>query len=129
MGNKISSYGDIYSFGILLLEMFTGKRPTDDMFQGTLNLHSFVQQALPERVVEIADPILFQGREEETTMNRTHNNNNNTKRSEIQECLILMFGIGVACSVEQPRERMSMKDVVTELHLVKKRLVKTTSGP
>jgi serine/threonine protein kinase len=128
MGNEVSSYGDIYSYGILLLEMFTGKRPTDDMFQGTLNLHSFVQQALPERVVEIADPILFQGREEETAMNKTHNNNGNTRRSEIQECLILMFGLGVACSVEHPGQRMSIKDVVTELHLVKKRL-KTTSGP
>jgi serine/threonine protein kinase len=147
MGNEVSSYGDIYSYGILLLEMFTGKRPTDDMFQqGTLNLHSFVQQALPERVVEIADPILFQGREEETTMNRTHNNssntrreeeiamnstsnNNSTRRSRIQECLILMFGIGVTCSVEQPRERMSIKDVVTELHLVRKKLLKTPTRP
>jgi serine/threonine protein kinase len=145
MGNEVSSYGDIYSFGILLLEMFTEKRPTDDMFQGTLSLHSFVQQALPERVVEIADPILFQGREEETAMNgpdnnnstrreeeiamNSTNNNNNTRRSKIQECLILMFGIGVACSVEQPKERMSMKDVVTELHLVKKKLLKTTSRP
>ncbi|XP_062155294.1 probable LRR receptor-like serine/threonine-protein kinase At3g47570 [Alnus glutinosa] len=129
MGNEVSSYGDICSFGILLLEMFTGKRPTDDMFQGTLNLHTFVLQALPELLVEIADPILFQGREEETTMNRTHNNNINTRRSKIQECLILMFGIGVACSVEQAEERMSMKDVVTELHLVRRKLLKTTSGP
>jgi serine/threonine protein kinase len=144
MGNEVSSYGDIYSFGILLLEMFTGKRPTNDMFQGTLNLHSFVQEALPERVVEIADPILFRGIEE-TTMNSIDNNNNtrreeeiamnstdnnsSIRRSRIQECLILTFGIGVACSVEQPGERMSMKDVVTELHLVRKKLLKTTSGP
>jgi hypothetical protein len=70
-------------------------------------------------VVEIADPILFQEREEETTMNNAHNNSR-TRRSKIHECLTLMFGIGVACSVEQPGERMNMKDVVTELHLVKK---------
>jgi serine/threonine protein kinase len=127
MGNEVSFYGDIYSFGILLLEMFTGKRPTDDMFQGTLNLHSFVQEALPERAVEIADPILFQGIKEETAMNSI--DNNNTRRSRIQECLILTFGIGVACSVEQPGERMSMKDVVTELHFVRKKLLKTTSRP
>jgi hypothetical protein len=44
----MSSYGNIHSYGILQLEMFIGKRPTYDMFQGTLNLHSLVQQALPE---------------------------------------------------------------------------------
>ncbi|XP_059458568.1 probable LRR receptor-like serine/threonine-protein kinase At3g47570 isoform X1 [Corylus avellana] len=128
MGNEVSSYGDVYSYGILLLEMFTRKRPTDDMFQGRLNLHYFVQEALPNRVVEIADPILFREREEDIAMNNSHNNSR-TRRSKIQECLTLMFGIGVACSVEQPGERMNMKDVVTELHLVKKRLLKTTSRP
>jgi serine/threonine protein kinase len=122
VGNEVSSYGDIYSYGILLLEMFTGKRPTNDMFQGTLNLHSFVHEALPERVIEIADPIIFQEREEEITMNNS-NNNINTRRSEIQECLIAIFEIGVACSVEQPAERMSIKDVVTKLIVLKKRFL------
>ncbi|CAB4269387.1 unnamed protein product [Prunus armeniaca] len=41
--------------------MFTGKRPTDDMFQGSSNLQNFVKEALPtKQVVQIVDPILVQ---------------------------------------------------------------------
>ncbi|XP_040994348.1 probable LRR receptor-like serine/threonine-protein kinase At3g47570 [Juglans microcarpa x Juglans regia] len=47
MGNEVSTHGVMYSYGILLLEMFKGKRPTDDIFQCTLILHSFVKIALP----------------------------------------------------------------------------------
>ena len=52
MGNEVSIYGDTYSYGILLLEMFTGKKPTDNIFQDNLNLHDFVKAALPERVID-----------------------------------------------------------------------------
>ena len=48
MGNEVSTFGDIYSYGILLLEMFTGKRPTDNIFKDDLNLHDFARGALPE---------------------------------------------------------------------------------
>ena len=37
MGSEVSTLGDVYSFGILLLEMFTGKRPTDSMFKDDFN--------------------------------------------------------------------------------------------
>jgi hypothetical protein len=53
-------------------------------------------------MIGIVDPILFQGREEETTMNDFHNNNN-TGRNKIQECLILILGIGIACFVQQQK--------------------------
>ncbi|XVF24094.1 hypothetical protein REPUB_Repub13aG0097700 [Reevesia pubescens] len=60
LGSNVTTYGDVYSYGILLLEMFTGKRPTDEMFKENLNLHKFVKTALPNRVAEITDPILLQ---------------------------------------------------------------------
>ncbi|KAL5703670.1 non-specific serine/threonine protein kinase [Ranunculus cassubicifolius] len=41
MGGKVSTNGDMYSYGILLLEMFTGKRPTDEKFKDGLNLYDF----------------------------------------------------------------------------------------
>ena len=39
---------DVYSFGILLLEMFTEKSPTDEMFKDSLNIHNFVRTDVPE---------------------------------------------------------------------------------
>ncbi|KHG22857.1 hypothetical protein F383_29431 [Gossypium arboreum] len=60
MGSELSTNGDVYSYGILLLEMLTGKRPTNERFKEGLSLHNFVKAALPSRVVEIIDPILLQ---------------------------------------------------------------------
>eukprot|EP01018_Ginkgo_biloba_P027325 Gb_34075 [translate_table: standard] len=51
-GGMVSTKGDVYSHGILLLEMLTRRRPTDDMFSGGLNLQKWVNMAFPERMVE-----------------------------------------------------------------------------
>ncbi|CAL5322672.1 unnamed protein product [Camellia sinensis] len=100
MGSEVSTYGDIYSFGILVLEMFTWKRCTDEIFKDGLSLHSFVKEALPGSVSEISDPILFQteGEEEE----------NFIRSEKIVECLSLILEIGVNCSSDFPRERMEI---------------------
>ncbi|TVU21825.1 hypothetical protein EJB05_31492, partial [Eragrostis curvula] len=54
-GSSVSTLGDVYSLGILLLEMFTGRSPTDDMFRGPLDLHKFAEDAYPDRIWEIVD--------------------------------------------------------------------------
>ena len=68
IGSQASIYGDIYSYGILLLEMFTGKSPTDDMFKDDQSLHNFIEVALPEHVMGVVDLSMLseeENREEE----------------------------------------------------------------
>ncbi|CAL5363822.1 unnamed protein product [Camellia sinensis] len=116
MGSEVSAYGDIYSFGILVLEMFTGKRPTDEIFKDGLSLHNFVKEAFPGSVSEISDPILFQTEREEEEENFT-------RSVKIVECLSLILEIGVNCSSDLPRERMEVNDVASKLHFIKNTLL------
>ncbi|KAL1189615.1 LRR receptor-like serine/threonine-protein kinase EFR [Cardamine amara subsp. amara] len=87
MGGKPSIQGDVYSFGVLLLEMFTGKKTTDNSFSGGYNLHSHIKSVL----------------------------SGCTNSGGIEEWLRLVLKVGIRCSEENPRERMRMDETVQEL--------------
>ena len=55
MGSEVSTQGDVYSFGILVLEMLTGKRPTEEMFKDGNNLHNYARSAYPDNLLDIVD--------------------------------------------------------------------------
>ena len=100
----MSTSGDVYSYGILLLEMITGKKPTDSIFKDGVELHSYVKMALPGRVVDVADPKLLIEVDQ---------------ADQIVECLISICEIGVFCSEKFPRERMDISSAVAELNRTK----------
>ncbi|XP_058068321.1 probable LRR receptor-like serine/threonine-protein kinase At3g47570 [Magnolia sinica] len=115
MGGKASTHGDVYSYGILLLEMITGKRPTDDMFKDNQSLHHFAKSAFPEQVMEIIDPRLLSEYSEAIQDGENHNN----LRDRMHGCLVSLVSVGVSCSAESPKERMKMKNVVIEMHEIR----------
>ncbi|XP_054777284.1 LRR receptor-like serine/threonine-protein kinase FLS2 [Prosopis cineraria] len=53
----ISSKGDVYSYGILLMEMLTRKNPTDDLFNESLSLKDWVSKSTPHSIINILDVI------------------------------------------------------------------------
>lgn len=75
MGDAISIQGDAYSFGILVLEIFTGQRPTDaEAFKDdNTNLNKLVKNALPNKVMEIIDPKILLEHDAISTNNRINN--------------------------------------------------------
>ncbi|XP_077218103.1 putative receptor-like protein kinase At3g47110 [Tasmannia lanceolata] len=116
-GGPATSIGDVYSYGIILLEMFTGKGPTDEMFKDGLDLHKFTMMSLPERVMKIVDPVLLVKDEDNQATENIKNDFN--KRRRMQEGLVSVLKIGVMCSIESPRERMEMADVVKEIKVMR----------
>eukprot|EP01018_Ginkgo_biloba_P019962 Gb_12166 [translate_table: standard] len=102
VGGKVSSKGDVYSYGILLLEMFTRKWPINEMFEEDLNLHKWVRSAFPNGVVEVADSCLFTGAGREETEENEPN---------FKQCLNSLLHVGLLCTKESPQERSTMRDV------------------
>ncbi|KAL4576230.1 hypothetical protein LXL04_012321 [Taraxacum kok-saghyz] len=114
VGSEMTSSGDVYSFGILLLEVMTGKRPTDNIFREGLNIHKFAYMALPDHVTDIMDDDLLSFLQEDVIATRLELAN----AMKIEECLASTVKIGVSCSVDSPPQRMNIENVVHELQHV-----------
>ncbi|CAN1306005.1 Probable LRR receptor-like serine/threonine-protein kinase At3g47570 [Linum perenne] len=121
MGNEVSIQGDIYSYGILQLELFTGRRPTDETFKDGLSLHNVVKIAMSkQRTYEVVDPILLDELLRKLT---THHSSSEEARKDLEELMSSILEIGVACSSDIPEARVSMSEVLSSLTAIKTSLI------
>jgi len=114
MANTAFTRGDVYSYNILLLEMFTAKSPTEDMFIEGLSLRKFVEMVFRQQVTNVIDAQLLTLEDGEETDDVQ---SMNVARSI--ECIASVLQIGILCSNELPAERLEMWGVVRELHKIR----------
>ncbi|KAD5961570.1 hypothetical protein E3N88_13043 [Mikania micrantha] len=111
LGNEMTSSGDVYSFGILLLEAMTGKPPTHGIFDEGFSLHKFASMALPHHVIDVINVNILDFYQDKETF--IQNEEENVKK--IEECLASTIKIGVSCTMDSPPQRMDIKKVMQEL--------------
>ncbi|XP_050231095.1 putative receptor-like protein kinase At3g47110 [Mercurialis annua] len=93
LGVKPSTAGDVYSFGVMILELFTGKSPTSDSFKDEQDLVRWVQSS---NLMQVLDPHLL--------LLEIHH-----------DCMITILEVGLCCTADSPDRRISMRNALSKL--------------
>ncbi|XVF82932.1 hypothetical protein PTKIN_Ptkin16aG0091200 [Pterospermum kingtungense] len=105
----ISVKSDVYSYGVLLMEIFTRKRPTDEIFAGKMNMRDWVKMSLSNGIIGVADSTLVHKEDEYFVVKAN--------------CISSIMKLALDCSSELPEDRMDMKDVASLLKNIKRKFL------
>ncbi|CAH1449272.1 unnamed protein product [Lactuca virosa] len=103
MGRRASTQGDVYSFGVLLLEMMTRKRPTDVVFDDGSSLHEWVKSHYPDRLEPIIKEALLAYGPMSCSSKLLH------------DMILELIELGLICTQYNPSTRPTMVDVAHEM--------------
>lgn len=109
LGGNPSARGDVYSFGVMLLQLITGKRPTDVIFDEGLTLHDWVRRHHPHDIAAALAHAPWARRDAAAA--------NGMVAVELIE-------LGLACTHYSPALRPTMEDVCHEITLLREDLAK-----
>ncbi|KAK8328868.1 hypothetical protein V6Z11_A11G280700 [Gossypium hirsutum] len=101
---KVDEKIDIYSFGVVLLELLSGKMPLDPSFGESVDIVEWTRMKIKKnRVFEVLDPAI------------------GGQCKDVQEEMQLVLRIALLCTAKLPKDRPSMRDIITMLAEAKPR--------
>jgi serine/threonine protein kinase len=113
--------GDVYSFGVIILELFTGMAPTHNMFRDGLTLQKHVEKnAFPGMLMQILDPVLLSI--EEAMASSLQDGRSST--GHVSDAIFSIMKIALSCCEHSPTGRMCMKDAATMIRRVRNAHIK-----
>ncbi|PIA40013.1 hypothetical protein AQUCO_02500022v1 [Aquilegia coerulea] len=109
---KVDEKSDIYSYGVVLLELLSGKRPVDPEFGESINIVEWVCEKIRNNIAleESLDPSV------------------GAQCKHIQEEMLLVLRIALLCTAKLPKDRPSMRDVISMLGEAKPRRKSVSSN-
>ena len=120
-GGQVSPFGDTYSFGIVILELFTGMAPTHAMFRDELTLQKHAENMFPGMLMQIVDPVILS--EEGAYASNLQSGRN--EMEHINNVMLCLTKLALSCSKQAPTERMRMSDAAAEMRWIRDHHVKT----
>lgn len=110
MGKHASPEGDVYSFGVLLLEIIAGKRPTEVLFHAGSGIHGWIKSCYPDKLQPIVEAVI---------MRRAPRAPIPYNEKIWGDVILEMMELGLICTQHNPATRPTMLDVAHEVSILK----------
>uniref|UniRef100_A0ACD5ZGG3 Uncharacterized protein n=1 Tax=Avena sativa TaxID=4498 RepID=A0ACD5ZGG3_AVESA len=124
-GGQVSPCGDVYSFGIVILELFTGMAPTHDMFRDGLTLQKHVERnAFAGTLMQIVDPVLLSIEEDMASSSWE----GSKTMGHVRDAVLSVIKVSLSCCEHNPADRMCMRDGSTMIRRIRDAHVKMGHG-
>ncbi|KAJ8445345.1 hypothetical protein Cgig2_010703 [Carnegiea gigantea] len=111
-GGLVSTKADVYSYGILLMETFSGKKPTDSMFEADMSLKHWIHDECcgGGSLINVIDPKLL-------------NEDGGDLFTFKEQCFSWATELALSCTEEVPHNRNNMIEVAARLKNIRKQFV------
>ncbi|KAJ4967697.1 hypothetical protein NE237_014398 [Protea cynaroides] len=109
---KVDEKSDIYSYGVVLMELLTGKRPLDPEFGESTDVVEWIRGKIRNN----------------RALEETLDSSIGGQCKHVQEEMLLVLRIALLCTAKSPKDRPSMRDVITILGEAKPRRKSSSSN-
>lgn len=101
----MSTTVDVYSYGVLLMEICSRRKPVDEMFSGELTMRKWMLDSFPNSLLQVVDNELLSTDDERI-------------RVKYEKCLTSVIELALECMEDSPRERPGAKNVLARIKKV-----------